>query len=84
MTFKTFVESLVGVIDSVVVPIIFAIAFLVFIWGTIKYYIIYGGDSSKRAEGREFVFWGLVGLVVAFSVWGILYIMLSTLGLAPA
>lgn len=84
MTFKTFAESIVEGINTIVVPVIFAIAFLGFVWGIVKYFFIYGSDVSKREEARQFVLWGLFGFVVAFSVWGILYIMLSTLGLSPS
>ncbi len=84
MTFKTFAESLVEGINTIIVPLIFAAAFAAFILGIVKYFFIYGSDTSKLAEARQFVLWGLVGFAVAFSVWGILFIMLSTLGILPS
>lgn len=90
MSFKDFVGSsssgtgIVGVINTVIVPIIFALTFLVFIWGVVNYFFINGDDETKRAEGRQFAIWGIIGMVVLFSVWGFVNIMLSTLGITQS
>lgn len=88
MTFKDFIGSsdtgIVGALNTVVVPVIFAFAFAAFVWGVVNYFFISGGDEKKREEGRQFVLWGILGLVVLFSVWGFVNILLSTLGIAPA
>lgn len=86
MTFKQFIGSsdtgIVGIINTVIVPVIFALAFLVFIWGLFKF-VRDAGDDTKRAEGRQFILWGLLGLVLLFSVWGFVNLLLSTLGIMP-
>jgi Type IV secretion system pilin len=88
MTFADYIGTtpttgVIGLINLVLVPVIFALAFLVFIWGVIKYFIIHGGEETKRVEGRQFVLWGLIGIVVLFSVWAFVNILLSTLGISP-
>ena len=87
MTFAQFVGSgstgIIGAINSAVVPFIFTLAFLVFIWGVVNYFFIHGDDEKKRVEGRQFVLWGILGMVVLFSVWGLVNMLLSTLGIAP-
>ena len=87
MSFAQFVgdgsNGLVGAINTVVVPIILTLAFLVFVWGVINYFLINGGDEGKRAEGRQFVLWGVLGLTLLFSVWGVVNIALSTFGISP-
>lgn len=85
MTFAQFVADIIGVINTVVVPLIGALIFLVFIWGVVKYFFLNNeGDSAKLKEGREFIFWGILGMVVFFSVWGFVNLLLSTLNIAPA
>jgi hypothetical protein len=88
MTFKDYIGNgttgFIGLLNTVVVPVIFALAFLVFVWGVVNYFFLHGGEEAKREEGRSFILWGLIGLAVLFSVWGLLNILLSTLGLAPA
>ncbi len=83
MTFAKFVEGIVGTINIVVVPIIFTLCFLVFIWGVVSYFFLHGDEDTKREEGRQFILWGVIGMVVLFAVWGIVRILLSTLGILP-
>ncbi len=88
MTFKDFIGSgstgIIGVINIVVVPLIFAFAFAAFIWGVVNYFFLHGGEEAKREEGRKFVFWGILGMVALLSVWGFVNLLLSTLGIKPA
>ncbi len=87
-SFKDFIGSgstgIIGVLNTIVVPTIFAFAFAAFVWGVVNYFFLHGNEEGKRKEGRDFVIWGLLGMVVLFSVWGFVNIMLSTLGIAPA
>ena len=87
VTFKNFIGSgssgVVGLLNTIVVPLIFALAFAVFLWGMLNYFFLNGGSDTKREEGRQFALWGILGMVVLFSVWGLVNILLSTLGFAP-
>jgi hypothetical protein len=89
MTFKDFIGNgtsgtgVIGVLNTIVVPFIFTLAFAVFIWGVVRYFFIHGNEDASREEGRQFIFWGIVGMAVLFSVWGLVNIMLSTLGIRP-
>ena len=86
-SFKAFIGSgttgIIGIINTIIVPLIFALAFAVFIWGILNYFIFSGADEGKRAEGRQFALWGILGIVIFFSVWGLVNLLLSTLGIAP-
>jgi len=66
-------------VNSVFVPILFAIAFLVFLWGVYKYFILGAADEKSRTDGKQFVLWGLIGFVVISSVWGLVNIVQKTL-----
>lgn len=87
MTFKTFIGSgttgIIGVLNTIVVPLIFSLAFAAFIWGVVKYFFIHGDEDKSREEGRQFILWGIIGMAVLFSVWGFVNLLLSTLGIAP-
>jgi len=67
----TFVGQITKFINSTLVPLIFAIAFLVFLWGVFKYFIMGGDDEEKRKEGRQLMLYGIGGFVIMVSVWGI-------------
>ena len=87
MTFRDFIGSgqngIIGAINTIVIPTILALAFGVFIWGVVNHFFFQGADERKREEGRQFIFWGILGMAVLFSVWGFVNLLLSTLGVAP-
>ncbi len=61
-------------------PLVLAAALLVFIWGVIKY-VIAAGDSNEREEGRKFMLYGIIGLFVMVSIWGLVSVLINTFNL---
>lgn len=76
--------SIIGIINNIIVPVLIAIAFLVFLWGIFKYFIWGRESESEKMEGRKFAMWGVIGFVIIFSVWGIVRIVGLTLNLDQA
>ena len=73
-------DEILFFIDDTIVPVIFAIAFIVFIWGVYTYFIQGGANEEKRSEGKQLVLWGIIGFFVMFSLWGLVNILIGTLG----
>ena len=66
--------------ENVVNPILtlfFAIALLVFIWGAFTY-IAHADDSTKRSEGGKGMLYGIIGMFIMFSVFGIINLITAT------
>lgn len=83
--FKSLLDILVWVkciILAAIIPIIFALALMFFLWGVMKF--IRASDSTKKEEGRKFIIAGLIGLFVMTSLWGIISIVSTTLGTGSA
>jgi len=59
------------------IPLLFALALIVFIYGVLKY-MMNASDETKREEGRQFMLWGIVALFVMFSVWGLVGVLRNT------
>lgn len=76
--------TLKGVIGSVIalinhsIPVLIALALVIFMYGCVRYIMAAGGKAEGGAS-RSAIAWGLVALFVLFSVWGILGIMCATL-----
>lgn len=68
-------------INSVLVPVLFAIAFLMFLWGIAKSYIIHGDTPAEVEKGHKLVMWGIIGFAVMISVWGLVNVVANTFGL---
>ncbi|MEK7551896.1 MAG: hypothetical protein AAB534_00585 [Patescibacteria group bacterium] len=60
------------------VPVIFVLAFVFFLWGLAKF-ILHSGEEEAKEEGKRIMFWGIVGLVIMFGIWGIVYFLLDVL-----
>lgn len=68
-------------IGASVIPFIFSIAVLTFIWGVVKFFIINADEEAKRQEGKQFMLWGVIALAVMISVWGLVNILGKTFNL---
>ena len=69
-------EKIANVIINPLITLGFVIAVIVFFWGIVN--LINKSDSSDLAKARRNVIFGIVGLVVMFSVYGILNLVLDT------
>ncbi len=62
------------------IPFVIALAVLVFLWGIFKL-ITAGGDQEKRKEATGYIIWGVIGLFVMVSVWGLVNILVTSVNL---
>ncbi len=76
----SFAGFITSIINGILVPLVFAIAFLVFIWGVYTYFILGGGNEEKRKEGKNFIIYGIIGFFVMISIWGLVSILVNTFG----
>ena len=60
----------------------FAIAFIVFFVGIVQFIASQTADA-KREEGKSKIFWGLFGMFIMFSAYGLIRLILSTFGIPP-
>ncbi len=67
---QTFGDTLSRVSDFLnqIIPFIFLIATIVFLWGVLKY-VTAGGDEEKAKEGRAMMLNGVIFLAVMIAVW---------------
>ena len=68
------------ILNYYLVPLIFGLAFLMFLWGVYRYFIAGGGNAEKVQEGQKFVLWSVIGFVLMFTIWGIINLLINTLG----
>lgn len=80
-------KGIIGIIDaafkiitSTLIPMAFALCLLYFFWGVAKYIKEVG---QGKEEGKRIMVWGVVGIFVAFSIWGIIAFLQSELNISP-
>lgn len=80
--FKSLIDILIWVrciIGAAIIPLIFGLAFVVFLWGIFRF-MAAPAQSKDKEEAKKFILWGIIGLFVMVSIWGIIKIMGKTLG----
>ena len=79
------VDNIIATIRSLIsqaLPIIIALAVLVLMYGILKF-IMSAGEEEKREEGKKFMLWGIIGLAVMVSIWGLVNILITSASLSP-
>lgn len=60
-----------------IVPFLFSLATVAFIWGIIQFFLN-PDNEEKRKAGKSFMIWGLITLFVMLSMWGIVGVLSNT------
>src|SRR3989344_4823565 len=72
---------LVKVNTQIINPLIgflFALAIAFFLYGVFSF-IMNQSNEEKKTSGKQHMIWGILGIAIMLSVWGIMNIILSTL-----
>lgn len=80
MDIQTFLAATYTFIDEAVIPFLLTIAFLVFIWNIVQYFIIGGSNEESQGKARSHALWGIAAFVLILSFWGIINLFSSSLG----
>jgi len=77
---STFLDKLITFINGTLVPLVFAVAFIVFLWGMFKTFILGGRRIIKKKKGKQLMMYAIVGFVVMISLWGIVNLVANGFG----
>lgn len=72
-------NTIIGGILRPLVPLLIGLAVVIFIYGVLTTMLAEGGE--KKEDGKKYMLWGIVGIFVMVSVWGLVAILTSTLNL---
>lgn len=67
------------VILQPIIFLLFAVAFVIFFWGIVTS-IRDSEDEKGREKGKQSILWGILGMVIMISVFGIIRIITGTIG----
>jgi len=68
-----------AVILNPLVTLLFALALVFFLWGVFQYIWQEESEGAQR-DGRQHMFWGLIGMFIMFSVFAIMKLIANTIG----
>ncbi len=74
-----FLQKVDSVILNPLILLLFALAFVYFLYGIVKFLNPNTGEKDKT-EARGAILWGIVGMAIMFSVYGLIAFILTTFG----
>ncbi len=66
---------IIDTINNILVPVLFAVAFVVFLWGAFQTFIMGASSEETKDKGKGLMLWSLIGFFVMISVWGLVNIL---------
>jgi hypothetical protein len=77
-TFKDLAEVIIQIVQGFI-SIIFISFSVAMIYGVVVY-LFNSDNEKKRTDIKNYLLWGVIGIVVTFGLWGILQILSTSLG----
>lgn len=76
-TYSGLVAEIIDIIN-IIIPTLFSVLFMYFVWKMIDSWVIHAGDQAKREEGRKYATAAVLVFVLMISAWGIVYMLRSS------
>ena len=87
-TFGLLLTNILAFANTVLIPFIIGIGFLVFVFGMFQYFIAGGANEEKKEAGKSLMIYATLGFVLIIVFWGVVNLLTSSTGLdtetAPA
>ena len=74
--FSSALAGLVSFGNDILVPALFTVALIFFLYGLFNYFILGPGDEDKKEQGRGQLLRGNVGFVIGLLVWALLQVII--------
>lgn len=74
---ESLIRFLHGIINERIIPIFIGIALIYTIYAVVSF-IAAGDDTKLREEKKQQILWGVIGLFVIVSIWGIISLIGTT------
>lgn len=72
--FKGIIQYLISLL-SILIPILFSLAFLIFFWGLSKFILNSSGNQADIKKGKDYMMWGILALFILMSYEAIIIII---------
>lgn len=77
--FPSFIDIILDLI-KLLIPVVAGLTLLSFFWGLARFVARVGGDEKAVSEGKNLMVWGVIGIFVMVSIWGILGFLTNEFG----
>ena len=68
-------------INNVIMPFLFGLALLFFLWNAFRFFILEASDKGGHENAKQLMIYGIGAFVLLVSIWGIVNFLISGLGI---
>jgi uncharacterized membrane protein YidH (DUF202 family) len=79
--FQTLLSNILAFTNTVLIPFIIGIGFLVFVWGMFKYFIVGGANDDAKEQGKSLMIYATLGFLLIIVFWGVVELLANSTGL---
>lgn len=79
--FGDLLENILEFSNTVLIPFIIGIGFLVFVWGMFQYFIVGGANDDGKEKGKSLMIYATLGFLLIIVFYGIVNLLAGTTGL---
>jgi uncharacterized membrane protein YidH (DUF202 family) len=79
--FELLLKNILEFANTVLIPFIIGIGFLVFVWGMFQYFIAGGANDESKEKGKSLMINATIGFVVIIIFFGVINLLTTSTGL---
>lgn len=72
-----FIYKVNAAIVNPLIKLLFALALVFFLWGVLEF-LMNPTEEEAKTKGKSHMLWGIIGMTIMFSVYGLMYLVLDT------
>jgi|SRR3989344_4269757 len=80
-TLPEYIAGFTSFIGDVLLPMLFALALLFFVWNAFKFFILEADNKDAKDKARDMAIYGIGAFVLLVSIWGIVNMIIGGLNL---
>lgn len=79
--FQALLTNILTFTNTVLIPFIIGIGFLVFVWGMFKFFIVGGANDDAKEQGKSLMIYATLGFLLIIVFWGVVNLLTASTGL---
>lgn len=78
-TIEELVQRIIELVINPLIMLLMVVGTVVFLWGLVEF-LMSPDNEEKRSTGKQHMMWGIIGLFLMASAWGIVYVLCDFFG----
>lgn len=78
-TIEELVQRIIKLVINPLIMLLMVVGTVVFLWGLVEF-LMSPDNEEKRSTGKQHMMWGIIGLFLMASAWGIVYVLCDFFG----